>query len=79
MPETSPRPNIRGRRARLVLDAYIINEIKKRDDRQRREDAERPRLEIEPPTRRRREDRPEDAPSDDERSTDDDAVHIRLL
>lgn len=62
-----------------MLDAYIINEIKKRDDRQRREDVERPRLEIEPPTRRRREDRPEDVPADDERITDDDAVHIRLL
>lgn len=62
-----------------MLDAYIINEIKKRDERQRREETERPRLEIEPPTRRRREERPDDPPSDDERSPDDDAVHIRLL
>lgn len=62
-----------------MLDAYIINEIKKRDERQRRDDAERPRLEIEPPSRRRRDERPEDPTSDDERSPDDDAVHIRLL
>jgi hypothetical protein len=52
-----------------VLDAYIIEEIKKRDEeRRRREDASRPRLQIEIDERRR----PNRPPERDHRERDDD-------
>lgn len=70
-----------------MLDAYIIEEIKKRDqDRRRQEDASRPRLEIEidprrPPPRddRKRPDdgEPEEEPREDE-DDESDAIRIHL-
>jgi hypothetical protein len=53
-----------------MLDAYIIDQLKKREEAQRKKDAHRPRLEIpaDDPSRRRKKDEPpagehsEDAP-----------------
>lgn len=74
-----------------MLDAYIIEEIRKREDeRRRREEADRPRLRIEVPRRspdRRptdgpeidlddRHDDPDDEPNEDEDVAEDEA-HIR--
>ncbi|MBI3073972.1 MAG: hypothetical protein HYY84_17835 [Deltaproteobacteria bacterium] len=43
-----------------MLDAYIIDQLKKREEKHRKKDAERPRLEIpaDDPARRRKKDEP---------------------
>jgi hypothetical protein len=76
-------------RVSAVLDAYIIEEIKKREEQKRRDDeARRPRLQIEIDPRRREQDHvPEERdkerdPHDEDRpeeEEDDPAVSIRML
>jgi hypothetical protein len=66
-----------------VLDAYIIDEIKKREDARRREE-QRPRLQIEIDPRRREppkdEERPEERPEerDEEEREDEDSGPVRI-
>ena len=66
------RHNIKEQERRsVVLDAYIIEEIKKREEeRRRREEAARPRLRIEVPERPPRRDESE-SDKDEEQDPDD--------
>lgn len=55
-----------------VLDAYIIEEIKRQEEERRRHDEDRPRLEIEIP----RPARPSDPPRDDDDEGDDEGSTV---
>jgi hypothetical protein len=82
----SPGFDYRQEGVGAVLDAYIIEDIKRREEeRRRREDAERPRLRIEIDDRpRRRPPDPSDArspdrePDEETPSDDDGVVRIRM-
>ena len=51
-----------------MLDAYIIDQLKKREEAHRKKDAERPRLEIpaDDPSRRRKKEEPPQGEHSDE-------------
>ena len=77
--------HVRGQRSNIledVLDAYIIEEIKRQEDRRRRDEEEgRPRLRIEIPSKRADieapdEDVDEDDPDSGQEREDDGVVHI---
>lgn len=61
-----------------MLDAYIIEEIKRQEEeRRRREDAARPRLRIEIPDRTRREE-PTETPEEQPPPEEDGIIRIDL-
>lgn len=63
-----------------VLDAYIIEEIKRREEERRRHDERRPRLEIEIPRPHPKNDEPrdEDAGDEDDGDAEEGGVVIRI-